>query len=599
MAVSRIFDLLDNYDHYQDVKIAFADKRDNNWISLSPMEYKQESMYFAYGLLASGVKKGDKIATVINNCSEWNIIDMGISMCGAVHVPIYPSFSEKEFEYVLNHSESNILFVSDYQIFRIFKNVVKNVKSIKNIYSLDNGKGTISWKEIISKGKIAEKEYKDSLETIMTNIQPDDLATIIYTSGTTGLSKGVMLSHDNIMSNVLTVSSRQHLRSGARILSFLPLCHIYERMVNYQYQYLGISIYYGENMNMISENLKELKVDGITAVPRVFEKMYEKIMVKGEELPGLSKKIFFRAITHAFKFKLNNNSLGYRIMLKFYDLLVYSRWRQELGGNIRCAGVGGASCRVGLLRLFWAAKIPLYEGYGLTETSPIISVNYGIPESRNLYKTLKIGSTGKILENVFVKISEDGEILCKGPGVMKAYYKDMEKTKEVFTEEGWFRTGDIGTIDDDNFLTITGRKKDLFKTSWGKYVAPQHMEDIFRQSMFIDQILVIGENKKFPSAIISPDIRHLKQWSKKQNIETNDIGEIINIGRVIARYRKEISIINKNFGKPERIKGFRLVTDKWSTETGELSPTQKLRRNFILSKYENIVREIYGESVKG
>lgn len=593
MSVTRIFDLLDNYDNYPDLKIAFADKRKAKWVNVSPEEYNKKSTLFAYGLLALGVKKGDKIATVINNCPEWNIIDMGISLAGGVHVPVYPTFSEKEFEYVLKHSESKILIVADYKLYKVFENVIGNVESLIKILSVKDLKEADSWETIIELGQNSEQLLADKLEQIKVEINPDDLATIIYTSGTTGLSKGVMLSHKNIISNVIAVANRQHLKSGSRILSFLPLCHVYERMVNYQYQFLGASIYYGESMNKIAENLKELKVDGFTAVPRVFEKIYEKILARGEELPPLSKRIFFNSISFASKYKIGNKSIWYKIGQKYYDILVYSKWRKAIGGKVRCAGVGGASCRPGLLRLFWAAKIPVYEGYGLTETSPIIAVNYGIPESGDLYKTTKIGTTGKVLDGVNVKISDDGEILCKGPGVMKAYFKDPDRTSSSFDEEGWFYTGDIGAVDSENFLTITGRKKDLFKTSWGKYVAPQYMEDIFRESMFIDQILVMGENRKFPSAIISPDFRHLKYWCKRQNINAISNSELIIFPRVIARYRKEISIINKNFGKAERIKGFRLVSDIWSTETGELSPTHKLRRNLILQKYNNKVEDIY------
>lgn len=598
MGITRIFDLLDNYDNYPEVKIAFSDKRKGRWINISPEEYKLKSTFFAYGLLALGIKKGDKIATVINNCPEWNIIDMGISLVGAVHVPIYPSFSEKEFEYVLDHSESKIFIVEDDQIYEVFKNVLIKFDSSIKKFSIKEIQEINSWETITELGYKSKLLLGDKLEQIKIRILPDDLATIIYTSGTTGLSKGVMLSHNNLISNVIAVAGRQHLKSGSKILSFLPLCHVYERMVNYQYQFLGISIFYGENMNKIAENLKELKLDGFTAVPRVFEKIYEKIIIKAEELPQLSRKIFFNAISFALNYKIGYNSIWYKIGHKFYDFMVFSKWRKAIGGKIRCAGVGGASCRPGLIQLFWAAGIPVYEGYGLTETSPIIAVNYGIPESKDLFKTIKIGTTGKILDNVKVKISSDGEILCKGPGVMKAYFKDPLRTNSVFDEEGWFCTGDIGTVDRENFLTITGRKKDLFKTSWGKYVAPQHMEDIFRGSMFIDQILVVGENRKYPSAIISPDFRHLKYWCKRQNINVVHNSDLINITRVIARYRKEISIINKNFGKAERIKGFRLVCCKWSTETGELSPTQKLRRNFILEKYHDLIEEIYDISEK-
>ena len=488
MTVTRIFDLLDNFDSYPDTNCSFSDKREGSWVNLSPKEYKKQSLFFASGLISFGITKGDKIATVINNCSEWNIIDMGISLVGAVHVPLYPSFSDKEFEYILKHSEAKILIIGEYQLFEPLENIIRNIKQFCDVYSIENINGAENWKIIIDLGKKSEKLHEQTLKQLKLEINADDLATIIYTSGTTGISKGVMLSHNNLISNALAVASRQHLESGSRILSFLPLCHVYERMVNYQYQFLGISIIYGEGMNKIAENLKETRVDGFTAVPRVFEKIYEKILIKGEELHPILRGIFFGALSHAMKFELGNNSVWFKIVQKFYDILVYSKWRKAIGGKIRVAGVGGASCRSDLLRLFWTAKIPVYEGYGLTETSPIITVNYGIPESGNLFKTLKLGSTGKVLNNVEVKLSNEGEILCKGPGVMKGYFKDSIGTDTVFDKEGWFYTGDIGSFDSEGFLSVTGRKKDLFKTSWGKYVAPQHMEDVFRASLFIDQI---------------------------------------------------------------------------------------------------------------
>ncbi|MFC2117840.1 AMP-dependent synthetase/ligase [Bacteroidota bacterium] len=595
MAVSRIFDLLDNYDNFPDVKIAFAEKLDGKWERYSPQQYKETSIHFAIGLLALGVKKGDKIASISINCPQWNFIDMGIALIGAIHVPLYPSFSDKELKYVLSHAEPVLLLVSDSQIFEPVKSAISDVLTLKNIYTFMEVTGLKNWEIIIKLGESEKELYFNKLQSVMKEIKPDDLATIIYTSGTTGISKGVMLSHDNLITNAIAVARRQHLKTGAEILSFLPLCHVYERMINYQYQYLGISLYYAENMNMIADNLKELKLDGFTAVPRIFEKIYEKLVIEGRKLSWFPRQIFFRALNLALEYKINGNTFFYNIQHKLFDKLVYSKWRNALGGKISCAGVGGAACRPNLIRLFWAAGIPVYEGYGLTETSPIISVNYGKPESSHLNKTLKIGSTGKILENVKVKIGDDGEILVKGPNVMKGYYKDTEKSKSVFDENGWFRTGDIGLIDNEGFLVITGRKKDLFKTSWGKYIAPQYIEYIFRKSFLIGHIMVIGENRKFTSAVISPDFQHLYDWCRQHNINYENNIDLINIPRILALYSKEISIINKTLGRSERIKTFRLVSELWSPETGELTPTQKLKRKNIFEKYSDLIEKMYSQ----
>ncbi|MCK4664869.1 MAG: long-chain fatty acid--CoA ligase [Bacteroidales bacterium] len=588
MKETRIFDLLNRCKERFVKSDTFGVKRDGKWSTFSTNDYIENSNNVSYGLLALGFKKGDKIATITNNRPEWNFVDMGILLAGMIHVPIYPTISKEEHEYILNHSEVKVIFVSDKILYKRISSIAEKIDGIEQIYTFNEIDGAKNWLEIIEIGKQHSEKLKNELINIKNSINENELTTIIYTSGTTGSPKGVMLSHKNIMSNVISATKRNPLDSRHRVLSFLPLCHIYERMLNYHYQYLGISIYYAENMGTIIDDMKEINPDGFSTVPRLLEKVFDKIISKGKNLTGLKKIIFFWAINLGVKYKLNReNGWFYELKLKLMNKLVFSKWREALGGNIKMIISGGASLQLRLEKIFWAAGIPVQVGYGLTETSPVIAVNdYSYPN-------IKFGTVGPLVKDVKVKISNDGEILVKGPNVMLGYYKDPKTTSEVIDNDGWLHTGDIGIIEDNKFLKITDRKKEIFKTSSGKYIAPQIIENKLKESFFIENIMVVGENEKFASALISPNFSFLHDWCSLHKIRYRDNKELISIPKVIARYFQEVNKHNSKLGAHEQIKRFRLVCEEWSPQTGELSPTLKLKRRIIYDKYENILKEIY------
>jgi long-chain acyl-CoA synthetase len=555
---------------------------------LSGDDYIRYSNLFSIGLLALGFEKGDKIATVTNNRPEWNFIDMGMLQVGIVHVPLYPTISLDEYKYILTHSDVKAVIISDKQLYAKLEKLIGTIPAITKVYIFNEVEGVANWNEIIALGEQNEAHFKTRFNEIKDTIKPEDLATIIYTSGTTGTAKGVMLSHRNLVTNFISTSKIQPLKYGHKVLSFLPLCHTYERMMNYHYQYLGISIYYAENMGTIAADLTEIKADGFTAVPRVLEKIYGKIVAQGKDLPWLKKEIFQWALKLGSRYELNGqNGKFYELKLKIADKLVFSKWRAAIGGRIQVVVSGGAALQPLLSRIFWAADIKVVEGYGLTETSPVIAVGYPF------WPKIKFGTVGPILEGVEVKFDEEGEILVKGPNVMMGYYKDPEYTKQVFDEEGWFHTGDIGMMVDGEFLKITDRKKEIFKLSSGKYVAPQLIENKFKESIFIEQIMVVGENEKFASALISPNFNYLHFWASKYKIHYRDNEELIKKTLVIERIQREVDLVNKELGDHEKIKRFRLVCEEWSPQSGELSPTLKLRRNIIYKKYDHILREIF------
>ncbi|WP_419211857.1 AMP-dependent synthetase/ligase [Maribacter sp. X9] len=584
--VTRLFDIPYYQLEQHNLDKSLITKRNGKWIATSTQEYVDKANAVSRGLLRLGIKPNDKIAIIsLTNRTEWNIMDIGILQLGAQNVPIYPTISEEEYEYVLNHSEANYCFVSCIEVLEKVNRIKKNVKSLKGIYSFDEIDDCANWKEILKKG--SDKSNQEEVEELKSKVQPTDLATLIYTSGTTGKPKGVMMSHQNIVSNVISSKERVPANENDSALSFLPVCHIFERMILYLYQYCGIEIYFAEGLDKISDNLKEVKPNMMTVVPRLLEKVYEAIIAKGSDLSGIKKNLFFWAVDVGLKFEpYGTNGWWYEFKLSIARKLIFSKWKEGLGGNLGIMVSGSAALQPRLSRIFGAAGIPVMEGYGLTETAPVIAVN----DVRN--HGWKIGTVGKVITGVEVKIAEDGEILCKGPNVMMGYYKDTEKTNEVI-KNGYFHTGDIGEVDHEGFLKITDRKKEMFKTSGGKYVAPQLLENRCKQSRFIEQIMVVGEGEKMPAAIIQPNFDHIYAWAKKKNIVIKDNQDLIQNEKVIARIDEEVTLANENFAKWEKIKQFRLTPDVWSIEGGHLTPTMKLKRKIIKEKYIDLYNAIY------
>jgi long-chain acyl-CoA synthetase len=589
MSVERTFDLLDRYrEKFPEKKDALCGKHEGVWISYSTRDYIDYSYNFSYGLLEKGLKKGDKIMTVSGNRPEWNFADLGMSMAGIIHVPVFTSLSISDYQYIIDHSEASMILVADKKLLKTVSPAV--ALSGKNIpvYTFDEIEGTKNWKEIIKSGAENSAKHKETIEKIKSSIRPDDFASLIYTSGTTGKAKGVMLTHRNMVSNFLSAASVFNLSPDDKYLSILPLCHVGGRLGNYQTQYSGSSIYYAENMGTIASNMGEIKPDGFDAVPRVLEKFYDVIISKGNKLTGIKKKLFFWAVNLGLRYEPHGaNGWFYERKLKIADKLIFSKWRQALGNRVRIVGCGGASLQARLERIFWAAGIKIINMYGLTETSPIITIN------RTEKGKVKLGSVGMTIEGVEVKIADDGEILCKGPNVTPGYYKDPALTSQAFDSEGWFHTGDIGHIEDGKFLMVTDRKKEIFKLSNGKFIAPQIIENIFKESPIIDQIMVIGEHEKFASALISPNFRYFDDWKSTRNLAFTNNEELIREHEVQSFFSSEIDRLNKKLSPPERINRFRLVQDEWSPSTGELSPTLKLRRQFINEKYRDLITQVY------
>ncbi len=589
MELKRTFDLLERMHLEFPKKDALVGKISGEWQYFSTEDYIKNANLLSYGLMALGYKKGDKIASVSNNRPEWNFMDMAMSQLGIVHVPVYPTISTEEYIHILKHSDSKALIVSDKLLYNKIKPLLDQIPNLQVIYSFDEIENVKHWKDILNLGKEKSDELADELIQIKNSIDESDDLSIIYTSGTTGLSKGVMLSHHNMMSNAKAASLRINLMSGDRMLSFLPLCHVYERVVNYTYQYIGLSIYYAENLGTIGDDLKRFKVNGFVTVPRVLEMIYDKIMTKGKDLEGFKKTIFFWAVNLGLEYSFNKARYNpwYKLKLAIADKLVFSKWREGVGGNIKTVISGGAALQSKLAKVFWAAGIPIQEGYGLTETSPVIAFN-GIQMNDNM-----IGTVGPILDGVSVKIAEDGEILVKGPCVMKGYYKSPEQTAEIIDNEGWLHTGDVGQIIDNKFLKITDRKKEIFKNSAGKYIAPQVIENKFKESEIIDQLMVVGEGEKFASALISPNFNYLHFFASKHKIHYRDNVELVKKPEVLKRFQEEVNLLNKQLGQVEQIKRFRLVCEPWTAAGGELSPTLKLKRRVLYAKYEHIIREIF------
>lgn len=588
--VSRTFDLLDRYRSLFDKNDALCFKQNGAWKKYSTAEYIENSYNFCYGLYEAGFRKGDKIITVSANRPEWNFADMGMSMTGVVHVPVFTSLSTTEYEYIIRNCGAKMIIVSDKKLLRTVQPALTDPGITCQLYSFDEINSVDHWLSIAERGRNCSDQTKQAVEELKKEIVPGDFATLIYTSGTTGKPKGVMLSHRNMVSNFISAASVFNLKPSDKYLSILPLCHVGGRMGNYQTQYSGASIYYAENMGTIAINMKEIQPDGFDAVPRVLEKFYDVIITKGKNLKGIKKSLFFWAVNLGLKYQpFGENGWLYERRLRLADKLIFSKWREALGGNVRIVGCGGASLQPRLEKVFWAAGIKIINMYGLTETSPVITIN------RTEKGKVKLGSVGMTIEGVEVKISEDGEILCKGPNVMLGYYNDPGLTASVFDEEGWFRTGDIGHIEDGKFLMVTDRKKEIFKLSNGKFIAPQIVENIFKESPIIDQIMVIGEHEKFASALISPNFKFFEDWKTAKKVSYSNNDELITLPEVLAFFSSEVSKMNKRLSPPERINRFRLVKDEWSPATGELSPTLKLRRKFIHEKYSEVVEQVYNK----
>lgn len=592
MEITRTFDLLDRLVAQFPKDDILAGKEGGEWIKYSSHDYYKFSHYMAYGLLEMGLQRGDRVITISNNCPEWNFMDMALAMTGMIHVPVYPTLSTDNYTHIFRHSEAKLILVGNNILLKRIRPALEQLENPPTVYTLAAIEGEKRTLEILKAGIASREKNCSVLEQIKNSIKPDDWTTLIYTSGTTGDPKGVMLSHRNICSNFLAHTQVQPLDSSARVLSFLPLNHIYERSLNYHWQYLGISIYYAENMGTLQQNMAEVHVNGFCAVPRVLELVYDKLYAAGKDFHGIKKKIYDGAFRHGARYDytlLTKVSLWYQIMQRFYDKMVYSKWREKFGGNRLVVITGSSSIQPRMVKIFAAAGINIYEGYGLSETSPVIAVN----NPKGGY--VKIGTVGPILSGVEVKFADDGEILTRGPHVMLGYYKDPEYTAQVIDSDGWFHTGDIGEMVSGRYLRITDRKKDIFKLSAGKYIAPQILENKMRESEYIDQAMVVGENEKFAAAIISPNFNTLHFWALKHKLHYRDNAELITMPEVREKYKSVIDSINKGFAAHEQIKSFRLVPDDWTANNGLLSPTLKLRRNVLHEKYKPVIAEIYGK----
>ncbi|MBE0648932.1 MAG: long-chain fatty acid--CoA ligase [Bacteroidales bacterium] len=587
MEVTRIFDLLPYYEEtFKPKDDVIASKENGQWKKVSIKEYREMADNISYGFLALGVKPGDRIAQISPNRVEWNIVDMAILQIGAIHVPIYPTISESDYKHILGHAEVKFVFISGNELLRKISHILPDVPSIEGIYTYKDLHEHKHLSELVELGK--QNRDQEKLEAIKKSINPEDVATIIYTSGTTGTQKGVMLTHNNLVSNFKAASYIPPFGEEHNAVSYLPLCHVYERMLNYLYHYLGISVYYAENMGTITDNMKEVHPHIMSTVPRLLEKVYDKLVATGQKLKGPKSWIFWWAFHLALRYELNGaNGKFYEWKRKKYDKLVYSKWRAALGGEISIMVSGGAAMQPRLGRLFTCAGINILEGYGLTETSPVIAVcdfsEHGT----------KFGTVGRPLRGGEVKIDSDGEICARGPFVMKGYYKDEQMTREAIDSEGWFHTGDLGHIEPEGQVKITGRKKELFKTSFGKYVSPQLIEDKFKESLFIDQLIVVGESQKFVGALIVPDFIFLKSYCERKELPFGSNAEVIKNPVIRKRIQVEISKYNKQFGDTEKIKAWELLDTEWTLDSGEITPTMKLKRPFISKRYEKVIKGLF------
>lgn len=594
MEAKRLFDVIALQLEKKPLPDMMAAKTGGQWKKYSTAEVAETVSQLSAGLLSLGVHPNDmtvegrdKVAILSKNRPEWVMLDLAVQQIGALLTPIYPTINVNELEFVLNDAQVKVVFVNDEELFHKVVSIQGRVPSLKHIFTFEHVANARHWKEVLAAGT---PEWQAKIKPLADAVRYEDAATIIYTSGTTGQPKGVMLSHRNILSNVIASSPCFPPGDNLRSLSFLPLNHIFERMVTYLYLFNFTSIYYAESLETIGDNLKEVQPDMFTTVPRLLEKVYDKIMAKGNELTGMKRKLFFWAHGLAEKFEINTNQgAGYNLQLGLANKLIFSKWREALGGRLKCIVTGGAACQVRLIRIFTAARIPIMEGYGLTETSPVISVNRYDEAGR------KFGTVGPLIDEVEVKIAEDGEILSRGPNTMMGYYKRPDLTAEVIDKDGWFYTGDIGMMVDNKFLKITDRKKELFKTSGGKYVAPLPIENRLKESPFVEQLMVVGAERKFVGALIIPSFPNLEDWCRHNAVPVGNREEMIRHPKVLALYKDLVESFNKFFNHVEQIKKFELLANDWTVDTGELTPKLSLKRKVIMEKYREAIERIYGE----
>ncbi|MBQ9547462.1 MAG: long-chain fatty acid--CoA ligase [Bacteroidales bacterium] len=590
--ITRTFDLLDHLVHNHPKEDILAGKVGKEWIKYSSHDYYKYAHYLAYGFCEMGFEPGDRIITISGNCPEWNFCDMALAMCGIVHVPVYPTLSADNYLHIFKHSEARAIFVNNKVLLNHIAPALEKMEVKPEVFTMAPIEGQRNMIEILRAGIANRDKHMATIEERKETIKPEDWASLIYTSGTTGDPKGVMLSHRNLCSNFMAHVQVNPIDSSYKALSFLPLNHVFERSMNYHYQYLGVSIYYAESMGTIMQNIAEVGAKTFCAVPRVLEMMYDKLYAAGKDFSGIKKKIYTKAFKHGERYDdglVKKVSLWYQIKQYFFDKMVYSKWREKFGGNRFVIISGGSSIQPRLVRLFAAAGFHIYEGYGLSETSPVIAVNN--PKDG----LVRIGTVGPILKGTECKLAEDGEILTRGPHVMMGYYKDPEYTAQVIDKDGWFHTGDVGVFVANRYLKITDRKKDIFKLSAGKYIAPQVLENKLRESEYIDQVMVVGENEKFAAAIISPNFNTLHYWALKHKLHYRDNPRLIELPEVKKKMQEIVNAINPQFAAHEQIKQFRLVSEEWTSSNGMLSPTLKVRRPVVMAKYKTLVNQIYGK----
>tara|TARA_A100001011_G_C14279565_1_gene830946 strand:+ start:73 stop:1854 length:1782 start_codon:yes stop_codon:yes gene_type:complete len=588
----KLFTLAERYHKLFPKKDMLAVKRNGKMRTYSTDEYIQTTNNIAYGLLNMGVTKNDKIGIISGNCPEWSLIDMGINKIGAINVGIYPNITRSEYKYIINDCGAKMIFVGSEEIYNNIKGLDAEIDCLKHIISFSKIENVTNWLEIIEKGVINPK--LEQMKQIQDTINESDLFTLIYTSGTTGHPKGVMLSHKNVISQITTLKNKLPIDLHDRAISFLPLCHVFERMIEYFYMFKGVSIYYAQSLETLGDDLKEIKPTIMPTVPRLLEKVYDKILAKGSELSGVKRKLFFWAVELGLKHEYNRkNGFWYELQLSIANKIIFKKWREAVGGRIRFIVSGASALQERIARIFTAAQMPILEGYGLSETSPVISVN--LAHTSNAY----YGTVGTVIPGVTLKLVHEkgmregeGEITIKGPNVMMGYYNKPKETSKVMNGE-WFHTGDIGKLVEGKYLKITDRKKEIFKTSGGKYIAPQVMENRFKESRMIEQIMVIGEGEKHPAALIVPSEDGLRFWCKKHNVTFTNLKEVVSNKKVIEKYNREVEQYNNFFNQYERIKKFKILPNPWSVDGGELTATMKLRRKNILDKYNEICKNIY------
>jgi long-chain acyl-CoA synthetase len=586
MKVTRIIDIIPNQLETHPLDVAFAGKEAGKWITYSSADFKMYADLVSYGLLSKGIGAGDKIAIISNNRPEWNFTDFGILQIGAVDVPVYPTISEQDLKFIMQDADVKIIFVSNAELFGKVSALAKSLPQQPAIYTYNKVAGAAHWTELTEAGK--QNPQPEKLETLKNAIRPEQLATLLYTSGTTGNPKGVMLSHDNLVSNFIAVEKLPPVKAGDKVLSFLPLNHIYERMLTYLYMYLRTSVYYAESIETIGDNIKEVHPVAFSAVPRLLEKVYDKIVAKGAELSGIKRYLFFWALDLGLAYDPNQNKgFWYNFQLKWANKIIFNKWREALGGQVKAIVSGGAALQPRLARVFWAAQIPVLEGYGCTETSPVICVNNLEPNG------MWIGTVGPVIDRVTVKIAEDGEILCKGPNVMLGYYNRPDLTAEAIDSDGFYHTGDIGEMVNNRFLKITDRKKEIFKTSGGKYIAPQMIENKLKESRFIEQAMVIGENQKFAAALIVPGFAFIKEWAERKGLHFESNSQIADSKEVKERIMQEVEEVNATLGHYETIKTVELLPAEFSIEKGEMTPKLSLKRKVIMEANRHLIERIY------